>query len=157
MLQILKNSLGSIISKFIAEIKANIYIGDGNLPYHIGGRYFAIEDLIELDQQKIHPAVLFHELIHWSGHVDRIHRPSLYSFHTPDRMIEEALAEYGAHIMCNTFSINPGYDINNHPYIRDLQYHPAQRFQSRELHEYIIKHGTEAAQFLFDLYNKSVL
>lgn len=48
-------------------------------------------------------ATIVHELIHWSGHQDRLNRPTLGSSIREEYALEELIAELGAAMICSRF------------------------------------------------------
>jgi antirestriction protein ArdC len=96
-------------------------------PEHHGARaYFmpstdqvVLPPMEDFKNQTGYYGTLFHELVHATGHKDRLNRPELVKmngFGSEDYSKEELVAEMGAAMLCATAGLEPDYD-NNAAYI----------------------------------------
>lgn len=79
-----------------------------------------IPDLSQFETAEAYYATLFHELVHSTGHVSRLARPTLGApppFGTPDYSKEELVAEFGAAFLCGHAGIFTATAENQTAYI----------------------------------------
>lgn len=85
--------------------------------------YFPMSDYIQIPTNEIfknevfYYSTTFHEIIHWTGNVNRLDRLKLSRFGSKDYAFEELVAEIGAMLLCFDFGIVGGF-FNSCAYLK---------------------------------------
>jgi len=90
--------------------------------YSPGEDYIGLPDAKNFESEAAYYSVLFHEMIHSTGHTSRLNRPTLTTkagFGASDYCREELIAELGASFLCGQASITtPSLIENSAAYLR---------------------------------------
>jgi antirestriction protein ArdC len=97
------------LEEFIKQCKATINFHNGNAYYVCQRDNIFMPHKANFFASKHAPAehnyyaTIVHELIHWTGHPERLNRPTLGSAIHEDRALEELIAELGTGLICARF------------------------------------------------------
>lgn len=97
---------------FIASHSPKTQFGGDKALYHLGTDTIRMPCHEDFSQAVAYYATYLHELVHWTGHPDRCHRPLNSQFGSQAYAFEELIAELGAAMVCNHLGINS--DLENH-------------------------------------------
>ena len=115
-----------LIEEFLAATGAKIR-EDGNEAKFIPSiDTVVMPSFAAFDNASAFYGVLFHELVHWTGHKSRLDRNLLERFGSSAHAAEELIAELGATFTCAEFSIDGDTRLSSYVdhYIHLLEYDP---------------------------------
>jgi len=90
---------------FINGLGAQIQMQPGQACYYPSLDKVCLPPMNDFISNESYYSVAFHELVHWTGHPDRLNRDLHNMFGSPDYAKEELVAETGAAFLCAEFGI----------------------------------------------------
>ncbi|MCB9249389.1 MAG: DUF1738 domain-containing protein [Ignavibacteriales bacterium] len=108
-------SCESILDNMITKpiIKNNI----SRCYYSVSEDYISLPRITDFNTSEEYYSSLFHEVIHWTGHKNRLNRPSISEFDNEQYCYEELIAETGASFLSALCGISPSVIDNQAAYI----------------------------------------
>jgi antirestriction protein ArdC len=98
--EIYEHATDASIEGFIKNTTAKVETGGGRAYFSPTQDYIRLPNLGSFENRNDYYATAMHELVHWTGHKNRLNRDcSNYAF-------EELVAELGAAFLCSRFQIN---------------------------------------------------
>ena len=119
--------------------------------FDIDDDLISMPEKIRFTKSEYYYAVLFHEVVHWTGHKDRLNRKSLYSDDKESYAFEELVAEIGATFLCSRLGIESTVDDNHVDYLNT--YIKILKNDKRLLMKASSK-AQEAVDYIFELFDK---